>query len=538
MFDKIKDWFLRGIDKMLSKSTIEEAIKTKTAISDEMDKAIGLWLKIFTNNAPWLNDEIKSLELGASIAEEFARLTTLEMKSEITGSERADFLNEEYKKILNILPNKLALFNAVGGGFFKPYIKGNKFFIDFVPQSDCKPLKYDDAGNITSIVFSSQITKGDKIYTRLETHTLKGTDYLVENKVYVTNTYNSSVLGRQVSLTEIEEWNELQEKTIIENIERPLFAYYKVPVTNNIDTKSCLGASVYSKAIESLRKADIQAVRLDYEYESAERSIYADIDALRNVNGTAKRSKIVKTLESGENNFYEEFSPEVRDESFIRGLNKIKQEIEFQCQLAYGTISDPNSVEKTATEINTSKQRSYSTISKMQNSLENALRHLVYILEVYCDLYDLTSVGKCDLSAEWDDSIVVDTETEQKIRLQETNLKLLSKVDYLIWRYGLTKEQAQEKLNEINNEGNVFNLFDEENSLLSNQPSKENKNTENVKEDIDETVSKSLNGAQTQSLINIITQFKNKTLTYNQALQIIKVSIGIKDEEAKELLKE
>lgn len=447
---------------MLSKSTVEEALKVKTAVSFEMEAAMNLWLKIFTNNAPWLNEEVRSLQLGASIAEEFARLITLEMKSEVTGSTRADYINQYYQKVLEDLKSELALFNAVGGGFFKPYVKANKFYIDYIPQTDCKPLKFDSAGNITSVVFSSQITKGDKIYTRLETHTLQGTDYIIENKVYVTESYNSTMLGRISSLSEVAEWSELSERTIIQNIERPLFAYYKVPLSNNIDTKSCLGVSVYNKAIDSIRKADVQASRLDYEYESAERSIYADIDALRNQEGKERRSKIVKTLNTGEDGFYKEFSPTLRDEGFIRGLNKIKQEIEFQCNLAYGTISDPNTVDKTATEINASKQRSYASVSQMQNSLEKALKHLVYILDVYCDLYELAPAGEYEVSAEWDDSIIVDTESEQRIRLQETNLGLGSKLDYLMWRYGLTEEQAQEKLDRIKQEKSENEIFSEE----------------------------------------------------------------------------
>ena len=68
MFEKVKKWFLRGIDKMLNKSTVEEALKVKTAVSFEMEAAMNLWLKIFTNNAPWLNEEVRSLQLGASIA--------------------------------------------------------------------------------------------------------------------------------------------------------------------------------------------------------------------------------------------------------------------------------------------------------------------------------------------------------------------------------------------------------------------------------------------------------------------------------------
>lgn len=462
MFEKIKEFIIRGISKMLNKSTIEEALKVKTAVSNEMETAMKLWLDIFTNNAPWLEKEVESLQLGASVAEEFARLITLEMKSEVTGSARAVYINEYYQKVLEDIKTHLAIFNAVGGGFFKPYIKNNQIYIDFIPQTDCKPLKFDNAGNITSIVFSSQISKGDKIYTRLETHILNGTNYIVENKAYVTENYNSSMLGRQISLKEVFEWSDLKEKVIIENIERPLFAYYKVPLTNNIDPKSCLGVSVYSKAVNSIKKADIQASRLDYEYESAERSIYVDVDAVRNDKGTVKRSKIVKKFDTGVSNFYQEFTPQLRDESFIRGLNKIKQEIEFQCHLAYGTISDPQTIEKTATEVNASKQRSYASVSQMQKSLEYALKHLVYILDVYCDLYELFSSGEYEVSSEWDDSIIVDAESEQRIIMQEVNKRLMSKKEYLMRRYGLTEEQAIEKLKEIEEENKTNDIFDEE----------------------------------------------------------------------------
>lgn len=449
MFDKIKDWFLRGIDKMLSKTTVEEALKVKTAVSEDMEVAMRLWLEIFTNNAPWLSKDIHSLQLGASIAEEFARLITLEMKSEVTGSKRAEYINEYYQKVLEDIKTHLALFNAVGGGFFKPYIKNNQFYIDYIPQTDCKPLKFDNAGNITSIVFSSQIAKRDKTYTRLETHTLSGSNYIVENKAYVTESYNSSMLGRPIKLGEIPEWAELQEKVILENIERPLFAYYKVPLTNNIDTKSCLGVSVYSKAVDSIRKADIQASRLDYEYESAERSIYASADAVRNINGRVKRSKIVKTLDTTEDNFYKEFSPSVRDESFIRGQNKIKQEIEFQSHLAYGTISDPQTIEKTATEVNASKQRSYASVSQMQKSLECAFKHLIYILDVYCDLYELVSGGEYEVLSEWDDSIVIDSEKKQSQALVERNAKLIDDIEYFIQTRGFSEEEATEYVNKI-----------------------------------------------------------------------------------------
>lgn len=460
MFENIKNWILRGVEKMLSKNTIEEALKVKTAISDEMDKAMQLWLKIFTNNAPWLSEEISSLELGSSIAEEFTRLITLEMKSEVTGSPRAAFINDFYQNVLKELSKKLSLFNAVGGGFLKPYIKDNQIYVDFVPQCNCKPLSFDNAGNISSIVFISEIAKGDRVYTRLEVHSLFNNTYTIENKAYVKEISNVNSLGIPIDLSSVNEWSKLKNKTTIKNVNKPLFAYYKVPLANNIDYMSCLGISVYHKAIESLKKADIQASRLDYEYESGERSIYADVSALQNKNGTAKKQKLIKTLDTSEDNFYKEFSPSLRDDAYIRGLNKIKQDIEFQVHLSYGTISDPSIVEKTATEINASKQRSYSSVKQMQESLENALRHLVYILEVYCDLYNLAPGGKCEVSADWDDSIIENKDEEKIMAMQEVNAGLKSKKKYLMEIYGLSEDEAEKELEEIRKQNKGFEPLD------------------------------------------------------------------------------
>ena len=62
---------------------------------------------------------------------------------------------------------------------------------------------------------------------------------------------------------------------------------------------------------------------------------------------------------------------------------------------------------------------------------------------------------------------------------------------------------------------------------------KEEKQIEAVVED---TVSKPLNGAQTNSLINIVVQYQSGILDYDQAISMITISAGISDEQAKKLL--
>ena len=74
---------------------------------------------------------------------------------------------------------------------------------------------------------------------------------------------------------------------------------------------------------------------------------------------------------------------EIRDISLFNGFNKIFQRIEFNCGLAYGTLSDLSTVEKTAEELKTSKQRSFSTVSAIQKSFESSLEHIVYIYNFY-----------------------------------------------------------------------------------------------------------------------------------------------------------
>lgn len=467
MFEKFLNW-IKGVIKMFSKDTIKSALDVNIAISSDMANAITLWEKIYENEADWLKkDEVESLELGSAIANEFTRLTTLEMKTEITGSARADFLNEQYKKMLENLNDNLEIGNAVGGLIFKPYVRDNKLFVDLVRGSCFYPTEFDSSGNIIAGIFTSQITKGDYIYTRLEYHkfyeqALEGDiSYIIKNVVYKSN--DKSILGTRVNIANIVEWQNIQEETAIRYVEKPLFSYYKPPIANNIDPESPLGVSVYARAVNLIKKADIQFGRIDWEYEASEKAVYIDELATKPVQEKDKKKtftvnklkgRLYKTLNTGtdKTDFFEDYSPEIRDEALWRGLNKILQRIEFNVGLAYGTLSDPAMIEKTATEIKSSKQRSYATVSKMQENLQKALENLIYAMDVLITLYNLAPQGNYDTSFNWDDSLIVDTEREQTLQMQEVNAGLRSKLRYIMFRYGLTDKQAREELELINQE--------------------------------------------------------------------------------------
>lgn len=449
---------------MFNKSTITEATKIDIAVSSEMSQAIDLWEKMYFNKAPWLKpEEVESLNLPASIANEFAKLTILELKSEITGSARANYINDIYKeKILKKLGNELEKGNALGGLVFKPYVKNNKICIDMVSANQFYPTEFNSNDDVIGGIFVSQITKGDDIYTRLEYHRFieNAYEYIIKNMAFVSNTVND--LGERVSLSSIEEWTDIQEETKIIDIEKPLFSYYKPPIANNIDDKSPLGVSVYSRATDLIKEADRQYGRIIWEYEASEKAIFVDELAMKPKNNNSEKQfsinklkdRLYRKLDTGaeKSNFFEDYSPDIRDEAFWRGLNKILQRIEFNVGLAYGTLSEPNTVDKTATEIKSSKQRSYATVAKMQENLQTALEGLIYAIDVLITLYNLAPEGRYETSFEWDDSLIVDTEREQTLQMQEVSAGLRRKVKYIMFRYGLTEEQALEELELIKQE--------------------------------------------------------------------------------------
>ena len=88
----------------------------------------------------------------------------------------------------------------------------------------------------------------------------------------------------------------------------------------------------------------------------------------------------------------------------------------------------------------------------MQKNLQTALEHLIYAINVLCSLYNLAPEGDYQVSFNWDDSLVVDAEKEQTLQMQEVGQGLRSKIKYIMYRYGLTEEQAKKELEIINQE--------------------------------------------------------------------------------------
>lgn len=89
--------------RILANKLFPESVANAYSYND-MEEAMEDWLEIYAD-LPWWCESChnKTLNLGATIASEFARLITIEFESEVTGSKRADFCRSSTKDCLNSL---------------------------------------------------------------------------------------------------------------------------------------------------------------------------------------------------------------------------------------------------------------------------------------------------------------------------------------------------------------------------------------------------------------------------------------------------
>lgn len=434
------------ITKLFDKKSVAEKLGVTIAVSQDMTNAIRLWADLYEGKAPWLNENVRSKRLAYAVTHEMARLVTLEMSSELSGGKRTGYLAPFYDKVVADAPVFVEKACAMGGVMLKPFITPSGISTAYVQADSFFPTAFDSSGNITGCIFVERKTVGKRYYTRLEYHNFAaGGEYTVLNKAYVSE--SSSDLGRNISLSSIPEWSELQEETVL-TANRPLFSYFRMPGANRIDSSSPLGVSIFSDAIGAMQDADEQYSRLLWEFEGSELAIYADETALEHQDGKVKMPKLNKRLMRGidQTDLYEVFSPNIREQSILNGLDAILRDVEYLSGLAYGTLSKQTETAKTATEIKASRQRSYCTVHAIQTALEHALTDYIGVLNDLCDLYRLAPSDKVEVSFDFDDSLVTDAETQQKIWLQEVAAGLMQPYEYRMRQYGETEEQAKAML--------------------------------------------------------------------------------------------
>ncbi len=433
--------------------TIEKEFGAYPAASRKMEDNINLWYSMYINHPPWESCDVRPLGLPGAIGRELSRHVLTEFSVTVSGSARADFINQQMQLAVPKFGENLEIGLCLGGVALKPYLEKRKNRVLVKAYTtDFTPTRFDGTGKCVGGVFKDgPIRQGKEWFVKLECHDFLdqedgSTVYVVENKAFRSG--ENGGIGIQVPLDTVREWSRLEKYQAIGDLSEPLFAYFKTPRANQEDPASPLGVSVYSGSVKDLiEQADKQWERIWWEFKSGERKIFSDATQISA--GQLEDRLFLKGAFTSSGDLFEQFSPEYRNGALYDGFQYILKIIEFNVGLAFGTISDPQSVNKTATEEIMTKHRQYITEDAIQKAFQSTLDDLANAMDAICSLYRLAPAGTYQVDYNWGDGILDDPETRRQDMAMDATLvnqRLLNDWEFRMKWYGEDEETARKML--------------------------------------------------------------------------------------------
>ncbi len=479
---KVRDWIMN-----IFKTEAEKKFNAEIISNAKMEAAQAEWEHIINATPYWLNhkDDIETINFAKFICQYTAKKVCLELNVTINGSERADYINECIKQMVKkSVRDKVEDACGFGGIILKPNGTYNPAAaIDYILPGNYAVTDKNSNGDILGCIFIDRIQKGDTHYTRLEYHHFANVEdeqlYIIENKAFKSS--NEKALGKEIQLTELSEWKDIQPYLMITNVEKPLFAYLKMPFNNTIDYNSPEGVAIFSNCIKELKHLDIAWSRKAYEVEDSKHLTFMNENVVEKNPRDPKKKKVtlprfIKGMRMGieDKNTIQEHVATLLTESRIADINSILSMISTKCGFSQGQfILDRKTGRITATQIESDDSETVETITDVRTSLKQAVFDLVYALDKYCDVFfDMPSgyVNALDSDVADEDifyfrDLMSTFEQDRARAYQLLQNGIYSKKKYLVEYEGFSDEEAKKMLAEAkkeNQEKERTGLFGEE----------------------------------------------------------------------------
>lgn len=469
---------------MIFKKQAEEDFNIQAAEFPEMESLINRCANIYRGAPEWLDDEdnIKTINFAKTVCSETARLTTLAIGIQIGGSARATWLQKQINKVYFQIRHWVEYGCAYGTVFIKP----NGESLDVFTPADVMIVDYDNQ-EIKGIIFKDSYTVGRKYYTRLEYHrfvetTVDGVTtypYYVSNRAYVSKSPQS--IGNKIDLKQTK-WADLMADTppILkangEKLDGPLFGVLRTPQANNVDISTPLGLPVFAEGIEELGDIDVAYSRNAGEIKDSQKIALLD-DRLLMPSGTPVSAMSPRGMENRRNEmklphyvknvfgqdekeFYQEINPQLNTDARLAGINALLSQLSYKCGFSSGYfVFNEKTGMVTATQVEADDRRTIQFIKDVRDKLEDCLNGVIYALNVFADLYDLTPVGVYETTYDFGDI----TYNREEDRARWWQYVVQGKVPawlYFVKFEGMTEEEAKAMVEEA--QPDETKLFGEE----------------------------------------------------------------------------
>ena len=332
-----------------------------------------------------------------------------------------------------------------------------KIIFEYLPAQNIIPLTVQQ-GKIIDAAFVSEVLVKGKKYIYLEKHIKEVSGYQITNEYLKVE---EGVLQR-VELPEgiIGSYNT--------GSDIPLFSLITPNIVNNIDDSLGLGISVYADAIDNLKGVDLAFNNFCRDFKLGGKKVFYNSSLLQtDLDGnTITPDDVAQQLfmqvgeermtEMGTNQLIQEFNPLLRVLENKDGIQGQLDYLSFKCGLGTKHYQFNAGSIVTATQYSGDKQELVQNASKHYIVIEQALQDIIKaVLWAGKEILGAPVTPEAKITVNFDDSYVVDKESERNRDQQEVREGLMQKYEYRMKWYGEDEETSKAMTSE-DPKGNLF----------------------------------------------------------------------------------
>ena len=398
-----------------------------------------------------------SMKLPKIIATKWA--TTL-FSEQFKATLRTDTETDKFNELEKLTKFRAKLIQAAIWGYAEgtaaivagAELNKGKVKLDIIKYDNIYPVVFTE-DEIQVVAFAKKdIVKGESIYT-ISIHTDLENEYLVEN-------LQAKVVkqGKKESI----EFSAMDTVITAKTYKNRQYCIIKPNTANDYTEILPFGQSIFADALASCDDVDLAAAGLRRDVKEGDQVTFIGQDLLlEEVAGDSKKRyfensagrffSIPQEKADNEKQLYDKVVPEIRAQEFRQVIQDSMDWATMSSGLGKGVLDVQ--ARATATEVVHSEADKMQSKSLHEQYLEVEITKLI---KAMCELSGMggTKIDASEVSIVWADSVIVDTDTEKKLVMQEVDAGLKSKAEYRVQFYGETLEEAQAKIAEIDEGSN------------------------------------------------------------------------------------
>ena len=389
-------------------------------------------------------ERIDDINYNAIFSNKLANYVINDSNMDVTGENaRVDLLNKMGKSMWKKAKKMTSMGFGYGGVIIVPYVKGGKIYYNLVPQNRVTIDEKEGELITGATVLAEKRTIGGSLNSKVY---MRWTNYQVKNGNITITQQFSDEKGNKIPTPEF--WANIQEVQVITGVDRVLFGYLKSPV-NNRNASDNYGVPITYGCEATINEIKETLEQIAREYELKQAFVGADA-TMFNGKDALPLNGLFKKIDSGDDSFFEEFSPAIRDSSYYARLQELYQRLEKEIGTSKGILSEVVTQNATATEIKRSMYDTFTIVDDMRSNIEKAMEDFFYACNVLANAYNLSPQGEYELAFDWSYGLIEDPQQEFNQLMYAESKGIVSKVEIRQWMNpDESLEEAEEKIKEI-----------------------------------------------------------------------------------------